>query len=62
MVSPMKITVMSWADLFGVAGGVEVKIGDGSGVKVAGILVVVGKGVAVSRIAVAIGCVSTVNN
>lgn len=58
----MKITVMSWADLFGVAEGVDVKIGDGSRVKVACILVVVGKGVAVSRIAVAIGCVSTVNN
>jgi len=62
MVSPMKITVMSWADPFGVAEGVEVKIGDGSGVKVAGILEVVGKGVEVSSIAVAIGCVSTVNN
>jgi hypothetical protein len=61
MVSPMKVTVMSWTDLFGVAKGVEVKIVDGSGVKVAGILVVVGKDVAVSRIAVVVGCLSIDN-
>jgi hypothetical protein len=44
-----------------VTSGVDVEVGDGSGVNVAGRLVAVGKGDAVTRIAVACGCVSTDN-